>query len=439
VLVKFHSHGSGKGSGPIDYLIGKNKDREKATVLRGDPDLQKELIDSVPFVQKYTSGVLSFEEPNITEAQKNEVIDSFERAMFPGLEKDQYSMLWVEHLDKGRLELNFVSAEIELQTGKRLQSYYHAVDGKRINAWKNVINAHFGFSDPSDPSKKRGLAPPKINASKSAKEAQAEVGQYIEALAGDGLLKNRQDVLTALEEAGLKVTRETPKSISIENPSGSRNIRLKGSIYERNFNADAESPAEKTKRSESYRSSTKKRLSGNAERYQNYTRRKSEYNRERYKRPPAEFIKIDTQAINDLINQRQRSIDNRGHSTELLQQSQARPSERSSTELQGASEDRDIKSQLHELNLDMLEQHKQMNKSGMSQSMRNEIIHSYGTKAETISKSPCLTCHNAFFSKVIAHQRVEEGGYKYAFNYKCLVNYEAGSQLAMECSQAVSS
>ncbi|WP_460182066.1 hypothetical protein, partial [Escherichia coli] len=36
-------------------------------------------------------------------------------------EKNQYSILWVEHQDKGRLELNFVIPNMELQTGKRLQ------------------------------------------------------------------------------------------------------------------------------------------------------------------------------------------------------------------------------------------------------------------------------------------------------------------------------
>ncbi|MGK3325838.1 hypothetical protein ACSLPB_29600, partial [Escherichia coli] len=44
-------------------------------------------------------------------------------ACLPGLEKNQYSILWVEHQDKGRLELNFVIPNMELQTGKRLQPY----------------------------------------------------------------------------------------------------------------------------------------------------------------------------------------------------------------------------------------------------------------------------------------------------------------------------
>ncbi|EEZ6074964.1 relaxase/mobilization nuclease domain-containing protein, partial [Escherichia coli O6] len=50
--------------------------------------------------------------------------------------KNQYSILWVEHQDKGRLELNFVIPNMELQSGKRLQPYYDRADRPRIDAWQ---------------------------------------------------------------------------------------------------------------------------------------------------------------------------------------------------------------------------------------------------------------------------------------------------------------
>ncbi|MEC4346836.1 relaxase/mobilization nuclease domain-containing protein, partial [Klebsiella pneumoniae] len=79
--------------------------REGATVLQGKPEEVRELIDASPYAKKYTSGVLSFAEAEL----------------LPGLDKDQYSILWVEHTDKGRLELNFLIPNTELLTGKRLQ------------------------------------------------------------------------------------------------------------------------------------------------------------------------------------------------------------------------------------------------------------------------------------------------------------------------------
>jgi hypothetical protein len=57
---------------------------------------------------------------------------------FPGLDKDQYQILWVQHQDKvnqtqeTRLELNFVIPNVELSTGKRLQPFYAPVDLDRV-------------------------------------------------------------------------------------------------------------------------------------------------------------------------------------------------------------------------------------------------------------------------------------------------------------------
>jgi hypothetical protein len=68
-------------------------------------------------VKKYTSGVLSFAEADLPAGQREKLMASFERVLMPGLDKDQYSILWVEHADKGRLELNFLIPNTELLTG----------------------------------------------------------------------------------------------------------------------------------------------------------------------------------------------------------------------------------------------------------------------------------------------------------------------------------
>lgn len=46
MIVKLHSRGAGSGSGPVDYLLGKDRQRDQASVLRGDPERVCELIDS---------------------------------------------------------------------------------------------------------------------------------------------------------------------------------------------------------------------------------------------------------------------------------------------------------------------------------------------------------------------------------------------------------
>ena len=74
------------------------------------------------------------------------------------LDKDQYSVLWVEHRDKGRLELNFLIPNTELLTGRRLQPYYDRADRPRIDAWQTIVNGRLGLHDPNAPENRRALA-----------------------------------------------------------------------------------------------------------------------------------------------------------------------------------------------------------------------------------------------------------------------------------------
>ncbi|WP_242636039.1 relaxase/mobilization nuclease domain-containing protein, partial [Klebsiella quasipneumoniae] len=140
MIVKIHSRGAGSGSGPVDYLLGKDRQREQASVLRGNPEHVRELIDGCDFARAYTSGVLSFQEPDIADAEKSRLMDEWEHTLLTGFDRDQYACLWVEHRDKGRLELNFVIPNIELQSGKRLQPYFDRADRPRVNAWQTLTN-----------------------------------------------------------------------------------------------------------------------------------------------------------------------------------------------------------------------------------------------------------------------------------------------------------
>ena len=56
MIIKFHSRGRGCGSGSVDYLLGKDRDREGARLDSGDPEQMIQLIDSINYAQKYKSG-----------------------------------------------------------------------------------------------------------------------------------------------------------------------------------------------------------------------------------------------------------------------------------------------------------------------------------------------------------------------------------------------
>lgn len=301
MIVKFHARGAGRGSGPVDYLLGKERNRDGATLDRGDPDEIQSLIDSSPYAKKYTSGVLSFHESDLDRQTKDHIMSGFEHALLPGLEADQYSFLWVEHRDKGRLELNFVVPNVELLSGKRLQPYFDKADKPRINAWKTQTNARLKLHDPDDPINKRELTTPR-NLPYLKQDAARALTDGLLSLAGSGELKNRQDVVKALEGAGFTVARQTQKSISIADPDGGRNIRLKGKIYEQNFEFSAGLRGEIETASARYRAASQERIREAREVYQTGVEIKRAENQRRYKRPESthESVSVEKLALDRL-------------------------------------------------------------------------------------------------------------------------------------------
>lgn len=284
MIVKFHPRGTGGGAGPVNYLLGRDRDREGARVLRGDPEQIRELIDTVKFRQRYKSCVLSFSEDDIPDAEKNAIMDTFEATLFPGMTGDQYAVLWVEHVDKGRLELNAVIPAVELQTGKRLQPYYDRIDRQRVDDWKTLVNHRFNLTDPNDPLRRRVLSTPG-NLPRDAARAQQDLTAGLLALIESGAISDRAGVVSALTEGGFTVARQTKNSLSVQNPAGGKNIRLTGAIYAENFRAGPAVQREIEAASRAYREGAEQRVSEIRDRYQSAIAGRAEKNRERYRRP----------------------------------------------------------------------------------------------------------------------------------------------------------
>jgi len=238
MFVKFFSRpikkDGSKGGSPkrsIDYLL--DKPEEQVKVLAGNPELSKELAEGLLFENKYTVGCLTFEEPNIPEKHKYEIIQRFEETFFAGLESNQYNISWVEHTDKGRLELNFFIPNVELSTGKRLQPYYDRADKHLAEGFKQVINLQYGLSSPDDPQKRQTVTM-SMNLPKTSKATVEAINGLICDGFENGEISNRKEVIAFLEKYGFEIARQTEKFISIKNENG-RNIRLKGAFYEQSF------------------------------------------------------------------------------------------------------------------------------------------------------------------------------------------------------------
>jgi hypothetical protein len=290
MIVDFFRHGSGLSKGCLDYLLGEDRERENAQVLSGDVELTAQLIDSSPFAKKYTSGCLSFYEHDLSDQDKQKIIQNFEQCLFPGLDKDQYQILWVQHQDKvnqdtgqTRLELNFVIPNVELSTGKRLQPFYAPVDLDRVDLFKQITNTEYSLYDPDDP-EHRQLFLNKKNLPKDIKDFKEKLHQRVYRAVANGEVADRQELVQWLESNQINITRQVKNSISIENPyeGAKRPIRLEGEIYEQSFRATGEYRQEVQQRIEEYRGTTSERYRANVTDYQRQLEHKSQYHSDRY-------------------------------------------------------------------------------------------------------------------------------------------------------------
>ena len=295
MIVKFFTNGTGGSKGVFDYLL---KDKEQpdgkrfgAEVLRGDIDNQALLIDSLDFKQKYTSGCLSFTETanQVSAEQKNALMDGFEQTIRAGLDVDRVSVSWIEHRDKGRLELNFVFANVDLEHGRAFQPYVHNVDKRRVNAWKDMQNIEHGFTDPNDPAKKRLMAQ-RDNLPRDIKDTRQAITDGLKALVAQGAITNRDGVIQALKDGGFEIARQTDKAISIKNPDpkAKRNIRLTGGLYERSFKFSPEVQNTVTAASEDYRARSTERYDEAKRLYDSEIARKRDYHQTRHGKPRLE-------------------------------------------------------------------------------------------------------------------------------------------------------
>ncbi len=288
MYVKVFSRGTGK-SGGIDYLTNDidadgNVRSVDPLVIRGNPELTKALIDATNFAQRYTSGVLSFEEKNLDDKAKQKIMDSFEQeAIFPGMEPGQYNSLWVEHRDKGRLELHFVFPNQELTTGKRVAPYYHRADMPRVDNWQEVTNYDHGLSSPKEPERKQTITLDKNLPPKKA-EAIRHINSNIERMIQAGTIANRDDIITVLKSAGLEISRVTEKAVSIKNPTdGKQNIRLKGAYYDQSFSSVAELGKNFQRASDDYKRDLSANIERAREKLADQVIKKSEYHEKRYR------------------------------------------------------------------------------------------------------------------------------------------------------------
>lgn len=319
MLVKFFGNrGGGSAGATMNYLLGK-ADGE-VEILKGDPKLSQKIAEGLSFKNAYTVGALSFEEraTTISRQQKMEIIERFEKTFFAGLNKTQYNITWIQHSDKttndgknpNRLELNFFIPNVEMSSGKRLQPYYDKADRPLAENFKQVINHEYKLSDPNDPEKRQTFTLDR-NMPKTKQEAIRAISDYIEGNVLNGKINDRTDVLRAIESVGFEIARVTNKNISIKDPDGGQNIRLKGAFYEQTFRASELDGEKYRARIEEYRNNAEQRYHTARDKLASATSKREREYQQRYPDRASEITKsYQVQFSNEQIKNNNHSITN---------------------------------------------------------------------------------------------------------------------------------
>jgi hypothetical protein len=251
VIVGFSKCGTGSAKPAVTYLISPtNPDgsmrHPPPVVLKGNPEFILRLCDSLPFEKTYKSGVLSFAEGEdvVTPQAQQKIIEDFERIAFAGLEKDQYSILWVKHTHAGgRVELNFLIPRVELTTMRSLNIDPAGQQSRELfDTFRSVWNARLGLADPDDPARAQDMSLPnhlaklRADASRNGERLKEDSQEAITAAVrrevDAGRIQDRDGVVRFLEAQGLTIPRAGKDYITVLDPeAGGERVRLKGGLY----------------------------------------------------------------------------------------------------------------------------------------------------------------------------------------------------------------
>ncbi len=240
MIISTFKTGKGKARGPINYLLGNDKDnkpRDPAPViLKGDRKLTEILIDSNHRQYKYTSGAIAFrdnEKP--TEEQIQKIIKAFEITFTPGLQ-ERVPILWVKHEDKGNTELHFIVPMQDAKTGKQFNICPPGQQFQQMfKDFQALANDAHGWNQ---------VRPSLFKAEISKVEAMTEdnknikkvISKELEKKINAGELKNRNDLLGYFKKIGFEITREGKDYISLKYKKAKKATRFKGPVFEENAN-----------------------------------------------------------------------------------------------------------------------------------------------------------------------------------------------------------
>ncbi len=252
--IKFLKHGRGSAQRAVAYLLAEKDhqglERTGVEVLRGDPRLVASVAEALPFAHRYSSGVVSWSaEEQPTEEEIEGVLEDLGQAFTAGFD-DPSRVAWTAILHReshGSCHLHVLVARVDLATGK---SYNPAPPGwqRTFDALRDAWNWEKGWARPDDPLRARTLQKGHLHLLEAsalraerdyAEDPKAVVHRYLVQRIENGLIRNRREMVEALEEAGLLVPRQGKDYLTVQDPETGARYRLKGAIYGADFTPEA--------------------------------------------------------------------------------------------------------------------------------------------------------------------------------------------------------
>lgn len=260
MLHGFSKYGTGGGAGPVEYFLDAQAyDKEKGAwykrdplpeVIEGDPQTMVRMIDALPYVHKYTSGVLSFTEADTERLKALEgtrfeeaiydITSRFKDMLFAGIREEHRHILIVAQMHLGRLEMHYVTPRCNYEIDR---AWNPAPPGKKkfeqMDAFVDVVNVKYGLDDPRDPLRTRVIKLPQWLPD-GEKYTREKLHSVFKQAVIDGVIESRTELLELSKKAGFEITRVGSNYISMKPPGHEKAFKFKGEIYDARFTSNTQ-------------------------------------------------------------------------------------------------------------------------------------------------------------------------------------------------------
>ncbi|MGB3287905.1 MAG: relaxase/mobilization nuclease domain-containing protein [Burkholderiaceae bacterium] len=285
----------GGATSAVNYFLSKkdhkgNLREVKPEILRGDAQYTKDLDGlTKKYAHQIVSGVIAFRDnETLTPEQKEKLLDDFEDTFIGSEMKEKVNSFFVEHYDKGNLEIHFVINRVAIMENGKHKHFNPFPPGheKLANSFVALKNEEYGFEQVEEKTilktKYTGAERKAIRAGKHGFEnlkTKFELDKAMRKMVKSGEIKNREELIDILKSSGHTLSRIGDDYISIKNDNG-RNMRFRGGIYAHNEGKDYQDIIdlfkEKSQRKiycrkttlHTYYEELSKRVSFNSKRYQ---------------------------------------------------------------------------------------------------------------------------------------------------------------------------